>query len=158
ATTFGPRLGAYAGQIAKESLVEGAKGYLVGSAERDGHPERDAFWWAAGHGVLSPAGKLLGKLRVWGDQPVTEEILSKIASDYLAKAPATQVTPVATAMAGSPEQKISAALMKAMNEETGGKFFNMPLAAKQEVLKQLATKYPELAKNAGWLDQHLTEM
>ena len=156
------RFGVYAKDVAEHSVQEAAKGYLLGSVEREGHPVREGLSWGLGTAVLSPTlsglGKLIGKLGVWGSQEFTDKMMDKAVADYLGKEAHSQVTPVAVAMAGTPEQKLSRALMEAINKETNGAFWKAPQASKQATLKYLAAKYPELAENAGWLDQHLTEL
>jgi hypothetical protein len=152
------RFGVVAGDVGRKSIEGAATGYLMGSMEREGHPTRDAINFAIGDAFFSGGGKLLGKLRVWGDGKVTEEMLDKAVADYTGKQPHATVTPVAVAMAGSPQQKIMAGLMAAINKETGGAFWNAPEAAKKATLTSLAKKYPEFAENAGWLDQHITEL
>jgi hypothetical protein len=152
------RFGVVAGDVAKSSIHEAAKGYLLGSLEREGHPTREAINFALGNAVFGGGSKLLGKLYIWGDQKVTSEMLDKAVEEYQAKWPTAHSTPVAVAMAGTPGQKITRGLMEAINKETNGAFWNAPLAAKQTTLKALARKFPDLATNAGWLDEHLTEL
>ena len=164
-TGFFGKAGAFALDVAKKSLWEGANGYLLGTVSEGTTGPEEAKKWAEGTAIAHVGGLLfkpfspfLSKLWVWGGDKGVSDGLTKAYDDYMAKVAHTQTTPVAVAMAGSPAQKMSRAIIEAINAETNGAFWKMPAEARQAVLDKIAKLKPELASEAGAIDKHITKL
>jgi hypothetical protein len=146
-------LGAVGGveKLASSAIKNGAQGYLIGKATKE-DPKSTALSFAIG----GPAFEYLGKLFVWGGGKLVSQVMDHAEAQVGKKAPEAVTSIIATAMAGSEKQKISAAAIAAINEITGGKFSTMTQSAKAQALKTLAAKSPEMAEQAAIIDRVAT--
>lgn len=173
--TLGEKATYFAAQSGRQAILDGANGFLVGLVPAEKHPAEDAINMAVGGFLLRPvlgavgiglgkgwsgANKFVARTLLWskalgGDKGV-EEIVGQVAKDVINKEPHTRVTNAAVAMAGNQKQKVSLALFRALDEMSGGNFSKMPLEEKAKIIESVKKNFPNLAAEAGAIDENIT--
>jgi hypothetical protein len=155
-------------KVALRSLEAGAQGYLIGTAEGKKNPEKEGLTWGVGAVFLGTGGhqvseylakpsyNYLGSLFGWGGGKLLTPLVEDAALQVKNRSAAASVSPVTTALVGSPKQKISAAVIQSLNDLTGGSFYKAPDIAKKKALTKLSKIAPEFADQISFIDKNVT--
>jgi len=139
-------------KIASKSIYNAAQGYLVGTVSGESGP-KEAAGFGIGTAIFTPAEMFLGRIFGWAGGKGVSDLADIAIKDIKTKSPVTTVSTPTIALAGSQKQKISAAVISALNDLTGGNFSKAPEVSKKIALSKLAKVAPEFADQIAYIDQ-----
>lgn len=152
------------GKIARAAsamLTHASEGYLIGLGTHD-----DPMASAAGFGIGGPilealggsATKFVGKMMGVGgvklvSQAAEHGVNAVESNNYAATAPAAIVK-----MVGTPEQKVTAATVKMLNDMIGGSWIDASIEEQDAALVKLGKAVPEIRDQLSVINPQLFEM